>query len=88
MPSSSHWVARAFFVPKPGVNKWRVVIDYRNLNNELKRHEYPLLVNEDKLLRQAGNHLWSLVDLEDGCHQMPLKKECRHLTGFCTPSGI
>ena len=26
------WVARAFLVPKPGKNEWRLVIDYRHLN--------------------------------------------------------
>ena len=42
---------------------------------------------EDLLQGQAGNHLWTLVDLEDGFHQVPLLEECRHLTAFCTPAG-
>ena len=32
--SESEWGARAFIVPKPGVNKWRLVIDYF-----LRRHK-------------------------------------------------
>ena len=42
---------------------------------------------EDLLQGQAENHLWTLLDLEDGFHQMPLLEKCRHLTAFCTPAG-
>ena len=59
--SHSNWVARGFLVPKPGVNKWRLVIDYRYLNSCLKGHEFPLPVIGDTLLSQAGNHLWTLL---------------------------
>ena len=86
--SHSNWVARGFLVPKPGVNKWRLVIDYRYLNSCLKGHEFPLPVIEDTLLSQAGNHLWTLLDLEDGFHQMPLEESSRFLTAFCTPFGV
>ena len=86
--SHSNWVARGFLVPKPGVNKWRLVIDYRYLNSCLRGHEFPLPVIEDTLLSQAGNHLWTLLDLEDGFHQMPLEESSRFLTAFCTPFGV
>ena len=74
-------------VPKPGSNKWRLVIHYRYLNSCLEEHEFPLPVIEDLLGGQAGNHLWTLLDLENRFHQMPLLEECRHLTTFCTPAG-
>ena len=86
--SKSPWVARGFLVPKPGVNKWRLVIDYRYLNSCLEGHEFPLPVIEDLLQRQHGNHLWTILDLEDGFHQMPLTEESRPLTAFCTPWGV
>ena len=86
--SRSNWVARGFLVRKPGVNKWRLVIDYRYLNSCLKGHEFPLPVIEDTLCGQAGNHLSTLLDLEDGFHQMPLEESSRHLTAFCTPFGV
>ena len=85
--SHSAWVARGFLVPKPGTNKWSLVIDYRYPNSCLQGHEFPLPMIEDLLQGQAGNHLWTLLDLEDGFHQMPLLEECRHLTAFCTPAG-
>ena len=83
----SAWVARGFLVLKPGTNKWRLVIDYRYLNSCLEAHEFSLPVIEYLLQGQAGNHLWTLLDPEDGFHQMPLLEECRHLTAFFTPAG-
>ena len=46
-----------------------------------------LPVLKDLLQAQAGNHLWALLDLENGFHQMTLLEECRHFTAFCTPAG-
>ena len=60
----THWVSRASLVPKPN-GKWRLVIDYRYLNTQRAR--------------QVGNSVFSLVNLEDGFHQM-------HLTGL--PIGV
>ena len=86
--SKSPWVVRGFLVPKPWVNKWRLVIDYRYLNSCLEGHEFPLPVIEDLLQPQHGNHLWTILDLEDGFHKMPLTEESRPLTAFCTPWGV
>ena len=83
-----NWAARGLLAPKPGVNTWRLVIDYRYLNSCLKGQDFPLPVIEDTLLSQAGNHLWTLPDLEDGFHQMPLEEYSRFLTVFCTPFGV
>jgi hypothetical protein len=58
------WASRAFLVPKPN-GKWRLVVDYRYLNTVIKGCPYPLPVIEDQLLKQSGNVLWSLIDLED-----------------------
>ena len=45
---------RGFLVPKPGVNRWTLLIDYRYLNPCIKGHEVPLPVFEDLLRgRQA-----------------------------------
>ena len=68
VPSQSHWVSRGFLVPKPGTNKWRLVIDYRYVNTQLRGCEFPLPEIEDLFVKQAGNQLWTLLDLEDGFH--------------------
>ena len=82
------WVARAFLVPKPGNNKWRLVIDHRWLNSQLKGKNFPLPVIEDQLANQHGNVLFTLLDSENGLHQMHLEEDSKHLTAFCTPFGV
>ena len=64
----SAWVARGFLIPKPGTNKWRWVIDYRYLNSCVEGHEFPVPVIKNLLHWQAGSHLCTLLDLEDGFH--------------------
>ena len=32
----NQWVSRMFLVPKPGINRWRVIIDLRYLNKHCK----------------------------------------------------
>ena len=82
------WVARGFLVPKPEKNDWRLVIDYRHLNSCLKGNSFPLPVIEDQIANQEGSFIFSIIDLEDGFHQMHLEESSKHLTAFCTPFGI
>ena len=82
------WVARAFLVPKPGQNKWRLGIDHRHLNSCLKGNNFPLPVIEYQIANQQGNFIFTIIDVEDGFHQMHLEAESKHLTAFCTPFGI
>ena len=80
-------VARTFLVPKLG-GKWQLVIDYRHLNSCLERKNFPLPVIEDQLANEQGNFLFSLIDLEDGFHQMHLEEDSKHLTAFGTPFRV
>ena len=86
--SESEWGAREFVVPKRGVNKWRLVIDYRYLNTCISDDARPLLVIEDMVARQRGNALWSVFDLEDRFHQMHLHPDSQPLTAFVTQWGL
>ena len=61
------------------VNKCRLVIDYQYLNSFPEGHEVPQPDIEDLLARQHGNHLWTILNLDDAFHQMPLTKESRPL---------
>ena len=81
------WIARAFVVPKPG-GKWRLVIDYRHLNDNIENITYLIPIIEDRIVEEGKNALWSIFDLEDGFHQMPLSPDSRHLTSFTTPWGV
>ena len=88
VPSRSHWVNRGFLVPETGRTKRRLVIDYRYVNTQLRGCEFPLPVIEDLFVEQAGNQLWTILDLEDGFHQMPLSECSRHYTAFCSPFWV
>ena len=80
------WVSRAFLVLKPH-GKWRLVIDYRWLNSQLGGYNFPLPVIEDQIAKQGGRFIFTLVDLEDGFHQMELAEESQPLTAFITLFG-
>ena len=82
------WVARAFWVPKPGKNDWRLVIDYRHLNSRLKGNSFRLPAIEDLIANEEGNFFFTVIDFEDGSHQMHLEESSKHLSAFCTPFGI
>ena len=81
------WVAREFFLPKPG-GKWRLVIDYHHLNSCLEGKHFPLSVIEDQLANEQRNCLFIFIDLEDGFRQKHLEEDSKHLTAFCTPFGL
>ena len=66
------WVARAFLVPTPEKNEWRLVIDYRHPNSCLKGNSFPLPVIEDQIANQQGNFIFTIIDFEDGFHRMHL----------------
>ena len=81
--SMSMWNSPAMVVPK-GAKKWRFVLDYRGVNNELKQVEWPLLTF-DAILMAIGaakaNYFLSM-DLIAGFHQIPLDEESREMTAF------
>ena len=88
MPSQSSWVSRGSLVQKPGTKEWRLVIDYWYANTQVRGCEFSLPVIEDMFVKQAENQLWTLLDLEDGFHQMPHSECSRQYTAFCTPFGV
>ena len=62
-------------------------MDYRAVNDATINDGHPLPRIEDILQRQGKYKLWSVLDMKDGYHQVPLKKEHRHITCMTTPLG-
>ena len=85
--ATSGWTSRAFLVPKPD-GRWRLVVDYRELNNAVVDDGFPLPVTEDLIGAHGKEALWSVFDLEDGFYQMHLDPASQDLTTFCTPWGV
>lgn len=90
-PSTSPYSAPIWVVPKKsdasGKKKWRVVIDYRKLNEKTIGDAYPLPNIED-ILDQLGHSIYfTTLDLANGFHQIPMDPDDGPKTAFSTPDG-
>ena len=83
----SAWSSPSFPVPTKTLHKDRLVVDFRRLNDATITDAHPLPIIEDILNKQGKFCIWSVFDMKDGYHQIPLKKEDRHLTCMSTPRG-
>ena len=81
------WNSPSFPVPKKLPGDYRLVVDYRALNAATETDAHPLPRIEEILQRQGIFKIWSVLDMKDGYHQVPLKKEHRNLTCMSTPLG-
>lgn len=90
-PSNSPYNSPLWIVPKKtdasGKKKWRIVIDFRKLNDLTKQDSYPL-PNIDEILDKLGKaRYFSAFDLTSGFHQIPLEDKSRELTAFSSNQG-
>ncbi|GKV52230.1 hypothetical protein SLEP1_g58821 [Rubroshorea leprosula] len=75
------WVANPVLVKKAN-GKWRMCIDYTNLNDACPKDCYPM-PNIDKLVEAAsGNERLSLLDAYSGYHQVLMAPEDEEKTSF------
>ena len=83
----SAWSSPSFPVPKKRPGEYRLVVDYRALNAATVNDAHPLPLIEEILVAQGKYRMWSVLDMRDGYHQVPLRPEDRHLTNMTTPRG-
>ena len=81
------WNTPSFPVPKKKPGAYRLVQDFRPQNEATLKDGHTLPRIHDILQRQWKCMVWTVLDLVDGFHQMPLKKEHRHITCMSTPRG-
>jgi hypothetical protein len=80
------WLANVVMVKKNN-GKWRMCIDFTDLNKSCPKDPYPL-PQIDKLVDiAAGCEMMSLLDCFLGYHQIWLNPEDEEKTGFITPDG-
>src|SRR5436190_8066132 len=89
--SDSPYNSPLWIVPKKqdasGQAKWRLVIDYRKLNEKTIQDAYPL-PNIDEILDQLGNaRYFSAFDLASGFHQIGMNPKDIQKTAFSTRDG-
>lgn len=90
-PSTSPWSSPLWVVPKKldasRKRKWRLVIDYRKLNQKTIGDSYPLPNIEDTLDQLGHAQYFTTLDLTNGFHQIPMDPKDSPKTAFSTPNG-
>jgi hypothetical protein len=93
--ANSPYNAPMFLAPKPGATpdmiaskQWRLVADYRKLNEVIVPDLYPMPIIQD-MTDALGHHnaFFCTVDLRQGFHHIPLAMEDRYKTAVSTPEG-
>lgn len=89
--SKSAWSSPLLLVPKKpdasGEKKWRVVIDYRKVNDQIQDDKFPLPNISEILDSLSGSMYFSTLDLYQGFYQINLSKDSRPYTAFATSKG-
>jgi hypothetical protein len=80
------WLANTVMVKKAN-RKWRMCIDFTDLNKACPKDEFPLPRIDSLVDAAASSELMSLLDCYSGYHQIWMKKEDEPKTSFITPSG-
>jgi hypothetical protein len=80
------WLANTVMVKKAN-GKWRMCIDFTDLNKACRKDEFPLPRIDSLVDAAASSELMSLLDCYPGYHQIWMKKEDEPKTSFITPSG-
>ena len=86
-PSDSKWAGPAFIVPKNEKGEWRLVLDYRGLNQQTEHDSYLLPLIDSIVQKQQKKQIFSVLDVKNGYHQICLHKDSRPCTAMSTPLG-
>ncbi|CAK1583272.1 unnamed protein product [Parnassius mnemosyne] len=85
-PPVSPWSAPVWVVPKKldasGKRKWRIIIDYRRLNDITVSESYPLPLITDLLDQLGHSKYFTTLDLASGFHQIKMDPKDAPKTGF------
>lgn len=87
-PCQSEWSSPILLVPKKvdssGNKKWRLVIDYRKLNNSIQDDKFPLPNISEILDSLSGSMYFTSLDLSNSYYQCDLDLDSRKYTAFCS----
>ena len=86
-PSESEWASPVFIVPKKEKGEWRLLVDYRGLNEQTEHDSYSLPLFDSILQKQQKKRILTVLDLKHGYHQMPLHEDSRPCTAMSTLLG-
>lgn len=90
-PSKSPWSSPIWIVPKKmdatGKQKWRIVVDYRKVNEKTVDDRYPLPNINDILDKLGRCQYFSTLDLASGFHQIEMHPNSVEKTAFNVENG-
>eukprot|EP00253_Pinus_taeda_P008877 PITA_08877 len=84
--SDSKWVSPLVVVPKKN-GKWRICVDYRELNKATQKDHFPLPFIDQVLDTLAGKKFFSFLDGFSGYNQIQIAPEDQDKTTFTCPWG-
>ena len=81
------WMANMVVVLKKG-NKWRVCVDYTDLNDACPKDSFPLPRIDQIVDASAGHRILSFLDAFSRYHQIPMHPPDAEKTSFITPHEL
>jgi hypothetical protein len=75
-PSKSPYASLAFLVPKKD-GDFRMVVDYRRVNQKIVFNSYPMPTIDQALEQFGGARIFSVFDLNSAYFQIPLSRKSR-----------
>jgi len=84
--SNSEWISSLVLVPKKN-GKWRICVDYRELNKAINKDHFPLPFIDQVLDDLVGKRFFSFLDGFSGYNQIQLCPEDHDKTTFTCPWG-
>jgi hypothetical protein len=83
----AEWISSIVPVQKKD-GRWRVCVDFRDLNRDTPKDEYPMPVAEMLINVVAGNKIMSFMDANAGYNQIFMAPEDIHKTAFRVPGAV
>ena len=80
------WLANTVVVKKK-TGKWRVCVDFTDLNKACPKDPFPILKIDQLVNATVGHPRMSFLDAFQGYHQIPLATDDQEKTAFVTPVG-
>jgi hypothetical protein len=83
----AEWISNVVPVQKKD-GRWRVCVDFRDLNRATPKDEYPMPVAETLINAAAGHKMLSFMDGNAGYNQIFMASEDIHKTAFRVPGAV
>ena len=80
------WLANVVVVPKKN-GKWRVCVDYTDLNKACPKDSFPLPHIDAMVDATAGHEMLTFMDAASGFNQIKMHPDDQESTAFMTDKG-